>query len=278
MITFGIAVNKDKDKHGTLKKSIIKTTEKLFPDSRIIILNLDETDDIYLDDLDYYIVLGGDGTILAAARRLSGRNVPILGVNIGHLGFLAAVESSEYENALNMIKNGKFSVEKRTMIKASYIREGKEVNVVAMNDIVITKGSLGKIMKYEICIDGNYATSFRGDGVIFATPTGSTAYNLSAGGPIVYPTVRALAVTAICPHTLGLRNMIVNADSIIKVTVESELDRYFISVDGQENSSIPISTPIFITESEHSANILRLDDYDYFDVLRKKIVYKAQDL
>ena len=278
MITFGIAINKDKDKNGLIKKSITETTLRVFPDSKVVILNLDESDDKILSDLSYYIVLGGDGTILAAARRLNGRNIPILGVNIGHLGFLAAVEITEYEKALKLIKNKKYSIEKRTMLKASFKRGEKTVNMVAMNDIVITKGSLGKIMKYEIFIDGNYATSFRGDGLILATPTGSTAYNLSAGGPIVYPTVSAIAITAICPHTLGLRNMIVNASSKIQVVVSSDLDRYFISVDGQENSNIPMETPIVVTESEHSANILRLDDYDYFDVLRRKIVNKAQDI
>lgn len=278
MLTIGLAINKEKDKDGKFREYIESVTKKVFPDSRLVILSLDENDEEKLDSLDLYIVLGGDGTILAAARRLHGRDIPILGVNIGNLGFLAAVEVSEYERALLMIKDKKYSKEKRTMLKANFSKNGKEVTLIAMNDIVITKGSLGKILKYEISIDGNYATSFRGDGVIFSTPTGSTAYNLSAGGPIVYPTVKAISMTAICPHTLGLRNMIINSTSHTRINVTGGTDSYFISVDGQENFNIPIDTPIYITESGYFANILRLDDYDYFDVLRKKIVFKAQDL
>lgn len=275
---FGIAINKDKDKTGEIKKSIIETTNKVFPDSEIRIMNLDEKDNLLLDGMDCYIVLGGDGTILAAARRLHGTEIPILGVNIGHLGFLAAIEINEYEEALKLVKEKKYQIEKRTMIKAFLNNKGVSEEFIAMNDIVITKGSLGKIMRYEISIDNNYATGFRGDGIILATPTGSTAYNLSAGGPIVYPTVKAISMTAICPHTLGLRNFIINSSSLIEVSVFADVDSYFISIDGQENFNISTDTKIYITESKHHANIVRLDGYDYFNVLRQKIVYKAQDL
>lgn len=277
-MVFGIAVNQDKDKDGKVKEFIINTTKEIFNDAKIVLMTLDEQDEERLDNIDIYVVLGGDGTILAAARRLHGKKIPILGVNIGHLGFLAAVEVSSYKNALELIKDKKYSIEKRTMIKASFIINGKEVKYIAMNDIVITKGSLGRILKYDVEIDKNYATSFRGDGLIFSTPTGSTAYNLSAGGPIVYPTVKAISMTAICPHTIGLRNFIINSSSKVQVSVIGDVDSYYISIDGQENFNLPINTKINITESQYYAQILRLDNYDYFDVLRKKIVNKAQDI
>lgn len=274
----GLAVNKEKDPDRSLQKKIKELIVKYFPQGQIQVVDSNEPFEGKIRDMDLFVVLGGDGTFLSAARRLHGFSIPMLGINIGTLGFLTAVEYSEAEMAMRLLREGRYTIEHRHMLRTRFVTDEKAGDFVAMNDVVVTRGSLGRMMTYRILIDGHHATTFRGDGVIFSTPTGSTAYNLSAGGSIIYPTINAISMTAISPHTLGVRNMIVSGDSRIVVQVQGDSASYHISVDGQRNFSIDLALPIEIADSGHQAHIIRLDGYDYFDVLRRKIVYKAQDL
>lgn len=274
----GLEINRDKDPDSSSQNHIKDLLKKYFPDCVIQELQNCESADLTVYPLDLYIVMGGDGSFLSAARRIHGKDIPIMGINTGTLGFLTAVELHDAERAFQLIRDNKYSIEHRHMIKTRFVADEQIEEFVAMNDVVVTKGSLGRILTYKIFVDGHHASSFRGDGVIFATPTGSTAYNLSAGGPIVYPTLNAISMTAISPHTLGVRNIVVAGDSRIVVQVQGEVSCYQLAVDGQQNFNIDINRTIEITDSGHLAHIIRLDGYDYFDVLRKKIVYKAQDL
>ncbi|MFB0917645.1 MAG: NAD(+)/NADH kinase [Clostridiaceae bacterium] len=277
MKVIGIGVNKEKDKDGSICSEIQSKVKDFYPDSEIIIIIDNDVNNVDLDKLDLLLVLGGDGTLLAAARKLSGRNVPILGINIGTLGFLTSIEVNEVDKALSLLKSGDYVIEERNMLKTKFSTSNTIETFIALNDVVVTKGTNGRMMKYEIFIDGNFATSFRGDGVIFATPTGSTAYNLSAGGPILYPTLNAISMTAISPHSLGVRNLIIEGQAKIEVRVEGDLSSFQLSIDGQQNFNISTDKSVEITDSGFKTRIIRLNGYDYFDVLRKKIVYKAQD-
>lgn len=272
----GLGINLDKDPEGQVNIEIQALIQKYLPWAKIRLIDTDHPNQ-RLDDLDLFIVLGGDGTFLSAARLIHGRNIPMFGINIGTLGFLTAVEYSDAQKAFSLLRDGYYTIEHRHMLRTRFFADEKMEEFVAMNDVVVTKGSLGRMMTYRVYVDGHYATTFRGDGVIFATPTGSTAYNLSAGGPIVYPTINAISMTAISPHTLGVRNLVVSGDSKIMVQVKGDVASYNLSVDGQQNFNIDTFRSIEITDSGHRAHILRMDGYDYFDVLRKKIVFKAQD-
>lgn len=274
----GLEVNPDKDPDGSSHRKIKALLYQYFPGCAIQDIKNSEAADLSLHELDIYIVLGGDGSFLSAARRIHGKNIPTMGINTGTLGFLTAVEYPDAERAFQLIRDGKYTIEHRHMLKTRFVADDQTEEFVAMNDVVVTKGSLGRILTYQVFIDGHHATTFRGDGVIFATPTGSTAYNLSAGGPIVYPTLNAISMTAISPHTLGVRNMVVAGDSKIVVRVIGDVSSYQLAVDGQQNFDVDTNRTIEISDSGHRAHIIRLDGYDYFDVLRKKIVYKAQDL
>lgn len=277
MKVIGISVNREKDRSGDICLEIQSKVKEFYPDSEIIIIPDNDVKNEDLDRLNLLLVLGGDGTLLAAARKLSGRNVPILGINIGTLGFLTSIEVNEVDKALSLLKNEDYVIEERNMLKTTFSTSNTIETFIALNDVVVTKGTNGRMMKYEIFINGNFATSFRGDGVIFATPTGSTAYNLSAGGPILYPTLNAISMTAISPHSLGVRNLIIEGQAKIEVRVEGDLSSFQLSIDGQQNFNISTDKSVEITDSGFKTRIIRLNGYDYFDVLRKKIVYKAQD-
>ncbi|PKK39232.1 NAD kinase [Clostridiaceae bacterium JG1575] len=278
MSRIGLGINRSKDPQGGIQRAVEALLAETFPEAAVLVFDHDELVSFDAMGLDLFIVLGGDGTFLAAARQLHGLRVPMLGINLGTLGFLTAVEYQEAREAFQLLRCGAYTIEHRHMLRTRFVADGQEEEFVALNDVVVTKGSLGRMMTYEVTIDGHYAAAFRGDGLIFSTPTGSTAYNLSAGGPIVYPTINAIAMTAICPHSLGVRNMVLAGDSNILVSVKGDVSNFNLSVDGQQNFNIDALRSIEITDSGHRAHIIRLDGYDYFDVLRKKIVYKAQDL
>lgn len=281
MKRIGISVNREKDENGVILAEVKDKIKAHFPGAEIFTVFDNDTEGNDFGEADMLVVLGGDGTLLGAARMISGKDIPILGINIGTLGFLTSLEVTQIDEALSLLERGDYIVEERNMLKCEFSSslpdEPFRQQFIALNDVVVTKGTNGRMMKYEIFIDGNYATSFRGDGVIFATPTGSTAYNLSAGGPILYPTLNAISMTAICPHSLGVRNLIIGGQAKIEVKVEGELGSFQLSIDGQQNFNISKDRSLLITDSGFKTKIIRLKGYDYFYILRKKIVYKAQD-
>lgn len=274
MNKIGIYSSHHKDPDGKLIREVFDLLMKEFP--KMTVKKVYKEEDVR--GLDLLLVLGGDGTLLSAARLSYGMEVPLLGVNIGTVGFMTGTDLIGVREALIQINEGKFSVEDRMMLETTMHCATGDKTFQGLNDVVIHKGALANIIYFEMYVDGNFATSYRGDGLIITTPTGSTAYNLSAGGSIMFPTVEVIGVTAICPHTFGIRNLILSSDQEVKIKITKSNESYFLSVDGQANLEITEDAVITTTKAKYPCKVLRLDDYDYFDVLRRKLIYKAMNI
>jgi NAD+ kinase len=224
-------------------------------------------------DSDLVVVLGGDGTLLSAARLLDGRDVPVLGINHGGLGFLTAVPLEELYGDLARVLAGEYSSESRMMLDASIVRAGESVaRHQALNDVVINKGTPARIIEVEARVDGRYVSTFRADGLIISTPTGSTAYNMSAGGPIVHPDLDAILLTPICSHTLTNRPIVLPANVGVVVTHRSPDDEsVFATVDGQVGVGMKNSDALYVRMSERRLRLIAPVGKSYFDVLRGKL-------
>ncbi len=218
------------------------------------------------------IVLGGDGTLLAAARVFAKTKVPILSVNLGSLGFLTEVRLSELFSNLEGWIAGKCHIESRAMLHVDIVRDGEMFRCYeALNDIVVSKGAIARMGDFRVLLGEQLAMSFRADGVIVSTPTGSTAYNLAANGPIMAPDVDAMIVTPICPHLLTIRPMVVHGDAQINLSVVGVPDQTFLTVDGQEALPIRVGDILRCRRSEHTVQLVRLRTDGFFDVLRQKL-------
>jgi NAD+ kinase len=216
------------------------------------------------------LALGGDGTLLRASRLVGSRGIPILGVNLGRLGFLAAVAPPELDRALGDIIAGNYVVEERLMLEARLPgRPGSPI--VALNDIVIDKSRSSRAIDIETHINGTFAVTYRGDGLIISTPTGSTAYALSNGAPIVTPTSRVLGITPISPHTLTGRPLIVPDDSIIRIVARSSSEEILVSADGQEELYVPPPVEIVAKRASFTVKLVKSSHDSYFDTLRAKL-------
>ena len=279
MRSVAIAINLAKDKNS---KNAIKVKEKLIEYfGNIEILMLDSYNIMNYEFkhlLDLIIVLGGDGTILSVARGINGKiDVPILGINIGNLGFLSSVEISDIDLAFKKLRDLEYRVEERILLKSNIPEDINKGQSLALNDIVISRGSLSRMIRFQIFIDGKRYYTFKGDGLIVATPTGSTAYSFSAGGPFVYPTVDAITLTPICAHTTGVQPIVLNSNSNIEVKIENNNEEFNIIFDGQKAIRYVNEATICIKKAEEHANIILFDDYDYFKVLRAKIINNWKD-
>jgi NAD+ kinase len=218
------------------------------------------------------IVLGGDGTLLSAARLIEDSDVPILGVNLGSLGFLTEIAIDELYPLLENIIRGDFTTERRIMLDAIIYREGKmAAHYCALNDIVINRGALARIVDLEIKINGLYVTTCRSDGLIIATPTGSTAYSLAAGGPIVYPTMNALILSPICPHTLTNRPIVIPDDVKIEINLVTPHEDVLATLDGQVGYSLNYRDIIEIKKAKNTIRLVQSPGKNYYEVLRKKL-------
>jgi len=221
---------------------------------------------------DLAVVLGGDGTLLAAARLLGVHQVPIVAVNYGGLGFLTEVTLDEMYPALDRVLAGESVTQLRMMMELHVTREGKRLaDFRALNDVVINKGSLSRMIELEACVDGQYVSRFRSDGLIVSTPTGSTAYNISAGGPIIYPTMSAMVVTPICSHTLTNRPIVLPADVKIEIMLRSAQDDVSVTVDGQVGLQLRMDDDLVVHKSDVAGKLVAPADKNYFDVLRGKL-------
>jgi NAD+ kinase len=218
------------------------------------------------------IVLGGDGTLLAAARVFAKTTTPILSVNLGSLGFLTEIPLSELYDTLQAWCDNSAGIELRRMMHVELHREGNLFQVWdVLNDVVVAKGAIARMVEFLVEIDGQFVASFRADGIIVSTPTGSTAYNLAAAGPIVMPSVNAMVVTPICPHLLTIRPIVVPGDSIIQVGVVGVPNETYLTVDGQEAVSLVLGDMVLCRRSEYSVRLLRLHPNGLFNVLRSKL-------
>jgi NAD+ kinase len=223
-----------------------------------------------LDGASMVIAFGGDGTILQAARAVGRRATPILGVNLGKLGFLAALAPGELERAIGDILANKYVVEERLVLEArSEALPGK--TIYAINEIVVDKSRSSRMIDVETYIDDAFAVTYRGDGLIVATPTGSTAYALSNGGPIVTPTSKVFGITPISPHTLSGRPLIVPETSVVRVVARTDSEEILLSADGQEEALLQPPAEITMRKAEFPVRLVRRTDTTYFDVLRRKL-------
>lgn len=278
MKNIGININTTKDKDGKILKNIINILEESIEDINIkVFFDSKGLNEERENKLDMLITLGGDGTILNTARELEDLTLPILGVNIGNLGFLAGVEISDFSKAINLIKKGLYTIEDRMMLQCSFYKDGKKSTYTALNDIVVAKGTLSRMVRYDIEVNRDFYTSFTGDGIIISTPTGSTAYSLSAGGPIIFPTLELISLTPICPHTQGIRTMVLNSTDHIGVKVKKGNESVYLTIDGQESIEVESIEKISITSSKEKCRLIRLEHYDYFDILRKKIMWRTRE-
>lgn len=226
---------------------------------------------------DLVIVLGGDGTLLAAARVFARIGVPILSVNLGALGFLTEVRLADLYTHLDAWNEKCCAIEERAMLHAELWREGKMFrDYDALNDVVVAKGAIARMGDFSVEVDDQLAASFRADGVIVATPTGSTAYSLAANGPVLIPTMDTLLITPICPHQLTLRPMVVPGTSKIQVRIEGVPDQTFLTVDGQEAIQLKVGDELRCRRSDFAVKLIRLSSNGFFSILRSKLKWSER--
>jgi NAD+ kinase len=218
------------------------------------------------------IVLGGDGTLLSVARQVWNKNIPILGVNLGGLGFLTEITLDELYRVLERIIEDDFEINEREVLDTAVIRKGKRIaEFTVLNDAVINKGALARIIDLETTINGEYLSTFRSDGLIISTPTGSTAYNLSAGGPIVYPSLHTIIITPICPHTLTIRPIIIPDDVKIRALLKSRNEEVTLTLDGQQGFSLEFEDVVEVGKAEGRILLIKSPYRNYFELLREKL-------
>ncbi|MDD3413540.1 MAG: NAD(+)/NADH kinase [Lachnospiraceae bacterium] len=226
------------------------------------------------DHVECVIVLGGDGTLIQAARDMVNRDIPFLGINLGTLGFLADVEKDTLLDSLDRLMEGKYEIEERMMLKGRVTTQSKKTEAIALNDIVINRYGSLRIMEYNIYVNGKYLNTYRADGIIVSTPTGSTGYSLSAGGPIIEPKARMMVITPICPHTLNTRSVVLSDDDVICIeTRESgqrKDDMAEVTFDGTANVRLVPSDFVEISKSEKTTKIMRINEESFLTVLSKK--------
>lgn len=224
------------------------------------------------------VVLGGDGTLLRAVRLLEGRPVPILGVNLGNLGFLTETREGEVYEVLDLAIKGKLDKRKRNTLQASVKgKDDKEVVLQALNDIVIERGPESRLIDMTINYDENFVSNVRADGLIIATPTGTTAYCLAAGGPIVHPHVNALVVTPICPHTLTNRPLILCDEAPIRLKLNPYPSEAVMMVDGERFRNLTVDDELIISKGKNPVTLLSLPSRNYFEVLRAKLSFGVRE-
>jgi NAD+ kinase len=218
------------------------------------------------------VVLGGDGTLIHAARLLDGRPTPLLGINLGSLGFMTEIPVEELFSTMDEVLAGRFKMDSRMKLSCRLVREGRVVvEDEILNDVVINKGALARIADHEVSIDGVPIATYKADGVILATPTGSTAYSLSAGGPIVHPSVDCTVLTPICSHALTHRPIVVPADRTIRIALRTETADTFLTLDGQTGHSLQCGDSIEVVRSPNRVNLVRNTRVGYFSILRQKL-------
>ncbi len=225
--------------------------------------------------VDLLLVFGGDGTMLRVAREVSDSRTPILGINVGGLGFLTAVSSTELSRALKHIWHGEFKFELRTLIEASARCQNRTIQQRALNDLVISRGIGSRLIELEVSVDGELLTRYRCDGLIISSPTGSTAYSLAAGGALVFPTAEVFELTPICPHTLSNRSIILPLTAGIDIKVISPKPPTILSADGQVVNELSVGDVVKIRRSRQAVRLMHLADSSFFEALRRKLQWRG---
>ena len=223
------------------------------------------------EGVDLLIVLGGDGTLLSAARAVAGFDIPIFAVNLGHLGFLTSIRVEELYPELERALAGEHRIGRRRMVECELLRDGKTVGTyTALNDVVIAKSELARMIDLDTHVDNHFVAAYKADGLIISTPTGSTAYSLSAGGPVVFPSVNCFCITPICPHMLTNRPVIVPDSSVINILNHGE-DGTYLTIDGQVGEPLSKGDRVVCRSSPKTISLIRPPKMLFFDVLREKL-------
>lgn len=276
----GLFVNRKKDKELKITRELIDCIldygmQPLLHETIAKDLGLSEgyTDKNMMSNSSFLISLGGDGTLLNMARTSFSYDIPVLGINLGTVGFLADVEVNDIEKAIRRLSNEDYSLINRMVLLATVSRNDYTVfRNIAINDVVVSRDGLSRIIRLKVYVDNQFIDSFPGDGVIVSTPTGSTAYNLSAGGPIVQPDMEMMITTPICPHILYSRSFITSPDRQLRITINEDYpDSAIITMDGQEGFRIAAGDEIIVTRAEKDIKFISFNDTNFFDVLRGKI-------
>ena len=228
--------------------------------------------DVLPEGCDLIIVLGGDGTLLSAARAVGPQQTPLLAVNLGGLGFMMTIGPGELPAALGCVARSAYEVDSRMVLEVDLERDGKVVDrFFALNDIVVASGAVARLLHLEAYADGNFVCGYRSDGLIVSTPTGSTAYSLSAGGPVMVPDVAALSLTPICPHTLSNRSVVLPATAEVEVRILAGDEENYLSVDGQVGRHLEQQDRLRLRRASHTVDIVQTKSVPFFDVLRSKM-------
>lgn len=302
MKNIGIAINPSKDNDNKILNMVINKIKDVFKIKEVHIFNSYDLERQNLKSIELLVVLGGDGTLLSAARSVKEEfNGILFGINIGNLGFLSSIEISDIDTALKKLKNNEYEVQERMMLECAGefknivecglickkelknikgcadIDDFKKEKLNAFNDVVLARGTLSRMVKFKIYVDGKLYSSFKGDGLIVATPTGSTAYSFSAGGPFIYPDLELITITPICPHTKSMQTIVLKGDSIIEIYAENEEEKIYLTVDGQKAMEVNQKSCVKIYKKQKNVKLLLFDDYDYFKVLRNKILNNSKE-
>lgn len=272
----GFITNEDKDKNFEYTNNLInfcikqnttplilKNFQNMINNEKVIFLEENEL----LKKSDFIIILGGDGTILRWSKKIAKFNKNILGINMGNLGYLTDVEKYEATTAIKNVLNNNYIVEKRMMLSATI--NNKEY--ICLNEVNINNGNVSRMVKIGIDINGRFMEAFSADGLIISTPTGSTAYNLSAGGPILKPDIELMAITYVCPHVLFSRPYVVSSNDKIRAYVTNEDSTAYLSFDGQESIPIKYGEDVYIKKSSFYTNIIKTTELSFYDILRSKM-------
>jgi len=256
-------------KERDLEVFVDENTAKIFGSSNLKSLSRQKLG----EQCDLVIAMGGDGTLLSAARSLAKYQVPMVGINLGTLGFLTDIPASQINQKLSDILDGKYFEEERILLDVKIMRDGEQINEsIAFNDVVVHKWEEARMLEFDTTIDGRYVNKQKSDGLIVATPTGSTAYALSGGGPIIHPTLNAFLLVPICPHTLSQRPLAVHGDSYVEITVStSGHARAQVTCDGQINLGVIGGDTICVRKLDTKITILHPEDYNYYEILRAKL-------
>ena len=302
MKNIGIAINPSKDNDNKILNMVINKIKDVFKIKEVHIFNSYDLERQNLKSIELLVVLGGDGTLLSAARSVKEEfNGILFGINIGNLGFLSSIEISDIDTALTKLKNNEYEIQERMMLECAGefknivecglickkelknikgcadIDNFKKEKLNAFNDVVLARGTLSRMVKFKIYVDGKLYSSFKGDGLIVATPTGSTAYSFSAGGPFIYPDLELITITPICPHTKSMQTIVLKGDSIIEIYAENEEEKIYLTVDGQKAMEVNQKSCVKIYKKQKNVKLLLFDDYDYFKVLRNKILNNSKE-
>ncbi len=230
------------------------------------------TSQVMGETVDVIIILGGDGTILKAAREYAPYHVPLLGVNMGKMGFLAEIDATDVMDYVNFLLKGQYTIEERMMLEATVYRDGQEISTFcALNDVIIAKGPFSRIIEIETKVGGNYLETYPGDGVIISTPTGSTGYSFSAGGPVVSSDLEVMMITPICPHLMHNRSVIISSNETVTAKMKTNYAVVVLTVDGQQGFTLQNEDEIKVKKSNLSTKLIKLRERSFYQLLNEKL-------